>query len=208
MSVSSQRISPTTTQPPQTKNLPSNQEKPKAGASWKAAEQHVLPYNRLWIVVPGLMACVSLAALDQTIVATALPTIVEELGEGKNYSWVGSAYMLTSCAFSPSYGKLSDLVGRKPVFFSCLLIFILGSALCGAAPNLTWLIICRSVQGIGAGGINQLVQITISDIVSLQECEIFSLLCIAFINILTFQKSWQICRLGKRDVGFFKVDVS
>ncbi|KAN0140986.1 MFS general substrate transporter [Lactarius tabidus] len=156
-------------QPPQSKNPPSHQEKLKAGDSWKAAEQHVLPYNRLWIVVSGLMACISLAALDQTIVATALPTIVEELGEGKNYSWVGSAYMLTSCAFAPLYGKLSDLVGRKPVFFSCLLIFLLGSALCGAAPNLTWLIICRSVQGIGAGGLNQLVLITISDIVSLQD---------------------------------------
>lgn len=68
MSVSSQAISPTTTQPPQAKNLPSNQEKAKAGASWKAGEQHVLPYNRLWIVVSGLFACVSLAALDQVFI--------------------------------------------------------------------------------------------------------------------------------------------
>ena len=70
MSVSSQPIGPTTTQPPQAKNLLSNhQEKAKAGASWKAAEQHVLPYNRLWIVVSGLFACVSLAALDQVFIS-------------------------------------------------------------------------------------------------------------------------------------------
>ncbi|KAF8265935.1 major facilitator superfamily domain-containing protein [Lactarius quietus] len=140
------------TQPSQGRNPLSHQEKPKAGASWKAAERHVLPYNRLGIVVPGLMACISLTALDQTIVAIALPTIVEELGEGKNYSWVGSAYLLASCAISPLCGKLSDLIGRKPVLYSSIFIFILGSALC-----------------VGSGGIIQLVLITISDIVSLES---------------------------------------
>ncbi|KAH9030951.1 MFS general substrate transporter [Lactarius hengduanensis] len=169
MSVSSQHISPTTTQPSHDRDLQSSQEKPKAGASWKATEQHVLPYNRLGIVFSGLMACIFLAALDQTIVATALPTIVEHLGEGKNYSWVGSAYLLAASALSPLYGKLSDLIGRKPVLYSAILIFLLGSALCGAAQSLTWLIVCRAIQGIGGGGIIQLVQITISDIVSLQD---------------------------------------
>ncbi|KAH9071142.1 MFS general substrate transporter [Lactarius deliciosus] len=169
MSVSSQHISPTTTQPSHDRDLQSIQEKPKAGASWKATERHVLPYNRLGIVFSGLMACVFLAALDQTIVATALPTIVGHLGEGKNYSWVGSAYLLAASALSPLYGKLSDLIGRKPVLYSSILIFLLGSALCGAAQSLTWLIICRAVQGIGGGGIIQLVLITISDIVSLQD---------------------------------------
>jgi EmrB/QacA subfamily drug resistance transporter len=115
------------------------------------------------------MACVFLAALDQTIVATALPTIVEHLGGGKNYSWVGSAYLLAASALAPLYGKLSDLIGRKPVLYSAIFIFLLGSGLCGAAQNLTWLIICRAVQGIGGGGILQLVQITMSDIVSLQD---------------------------------------
>jgi len=89
MSVSSPHINPAATQPSNDINIRSTQEKPKAGASWKAAEQHVLPYNRLGIVIPGLMACISLTALDQTIVAISLPTIVNELGEGKNYSWVG-----------------------------------------------------------------------------------------------------------------------
>lgn len=143
--------------------------KRKAGASWKANEEHVLPKNRLWIVFLGLMACTFLAALDQTIVATALPTIVERLGGGKNYSWVGSAYLLAAAALAPLYGKLSDLTGRKPVLYSSIGIFLVGSALCGAAQNMTWLIVCRAVQGIGGGGIIQLVQITISDIVSLED---------------------------------------
>ncbi|KAH7889438.1 major facilitator superfamily domain-containing protein [Phlebopus sp. FC_14] len=143
--------------------------KEKPGASWKKDEEHVLPKNRLGIVFFGLMCCIFLSALDQTIVATALPTIVAELGGGKNYSWVGSAYMLAAASLGPLYGKLSNLFGRKPILYGCIAIFLIGSALCGAAQNMTWLIVCRAVQGIGGGGIIQLVQITISDIVSLQE---------------------------------------
>lgn len=143
--------------------------KAKPGAAWKANEQHVLPQNRLVIVFIGLMMCTFLAALDQTIVATALPTIVEQLQGGKNYSWVGSAYLLGAATLSPLYGKLSDVTGRKPLLFSVVLIFLVSSALCGAAQNMTWLIVCRAIQGIGGGGIFQLVQITISDIVSLEE---------------------------------------
>ncbi|KAK0239988.1 major facilitator superfamily domain-containing protein [Armillaria nabsnona] len=147
--------------------LPTKKAKP--GESWKGQETQVLPQNRLPIVFLGFMACVFLAAMDQTIVATALPTIVEELGDGNNYSWVGSSYLLAAATLSPLYGKLSDLIGRKPILYSSILIFLIGSALCGAAQNLTWLIICRAVQGIGGGGIMQLVNITISDIVPLQE---------------------------------------
>jgi EmrB/QacA subfamily drug resistance transporter len=115
------------------------------------------------------MCCVFLAALDQTIVATALPTIVEHLGGGKNYSWVGSSYLLAASALAPLYGKLSDLIGRKPVLYFAIVSFLLGSALCGAAQSLTWLIICRAVQGIGGGGLIQIVQVIISDIVSLHD---------------------------------------
>ncbi|KAI0798031.1 MFS general substrate transporter [Abortiporus biennis] len=139
------------------------------GAHWKDNEQHVLPKNRLGIVFLGLMACTFLAALDQTIVATALPTIVAKLGGGKEYSWVGSAYLLAASALSTVVGKLSDLIGRKPILYTCIMIFLIGSALCGAAQNMTWLVICRAVQGLGGGGIIQMVQITISDIVSLQD---------------------------------------
>lgn len=148
---------------------PVKEAKERPGASWKKDEEHVVPKNRLGIVFFGLMCTVFLAALDQTIVATALPTIVADLGGGNNYSWVGSAYMLASASLGPLYGKLSNIVGRKPILYGSIIIFLIGSALCGAAQNMTWLIVCRAVQGIGGGGIIQLVQITISDIVSLQD---------------------------------------
>lgn len=79
------------------------------------------------------------------------------------------AYLLGAATLSPLYGKLSDAVGRKPCLFASISLFLVASALCGAAQNMTWLIVCRAVQGIGGGGIIQLVQITISDIVSLEE---------------------------------------
>ncbi|OCH95564.1 MFS general substrate transporter [Obba rivulosa] len=145
------------------------EQKLKPGQAWKQGEEHVLPKNNMPIVFCGLMACTFLAALDQTIVATALPTIVEKLGGGKEYSWVGSAYLLAAATLSPIYGKLSDITGRKPILYASILVFLIGSALCGAAQNMTWLVVCRAVQGIGGGGIIQLVQITISDIVALKD---------------------------------------
>ncbi|KAG2157288.1 major facilitator superfamily domain-containing protein [Suillus clintonianus] len=147
---------------------PVKEAKEGTGTSWQK-EEHVVPKNRMGLVFFGLMCSTFLAALDQTIVATALPTIVAELGGGKNYSWVGSSYMLASASLGPLYGKLSNIVGRKPMLYGCIIIFLIGSALCGAAQTMTWLIVCRAIQGIGGGGIIQLVQITISDIVTLQE---------------------------------------
>ncbi|EMD38555.1 hypothetical protein CERSUDRAFT_135443 [Gelatoporia subvermispora B] len=147
----------------------SAEHKLKPGQAWKQGEEHVLPKNNMPVVFCGLMACTFLAALDQTIVATALPTIVEKLGGGKEYSWVGSAYLLAAATLSPVYGKLSDIIGRKPILYTSIAIFLIGSALCGAAQNMTWLVVCRAVQGIGGGGIIQLVQITISDIVALKD---------------------------------------
>lgn len=143
--------------------------KERPGASWKKVEEHIIPKNRLGIVFIGWMCTIFLVAIDQTVVATALPTIVADLGGGKNYSWVGSAYMLACSSLSPLYGKLSDILGRKPMLYGCILVFLMGSALCGAAQNMTWLIASRTVQGVGGGGIFQLVQITISDIVPLEE---------------------------------------
>ncbi|KAI9574223.1 MFS general substrate transporter [Boletus coccyginus] len=144
-------------------------EKEKPGASWKDKEEHVVPKNRLTIVFLGLMCTVFLAALDQTIVATALPTIVAELGGGSSYSWVGSAYLLSAGALGPLYGKLSNMFGRKPILYSSIIFFLFGSAMCGAAQSMIWLIASRAIQGIGGGGIIQLVVITISDIVPLKD---------------------------------------
>ncbi|EJU00412.1 MFS amino acid permease [Dacryopinax primogenitus] len=144
-------------------------EKPQPGEHWKNQEVHEIPHNNMLLVFPGLMLSVFLAALDQTIVATALPTIVSELGGADQYEWVGTAYLLTATCVAPLYGKLADLIGRKPTLYFSIVVFLLGSALCGAAQNFIWLAACRGLQGIGGGGIMQLVQITISDITSLEE---------------------------------------
>ncbi|KAK7053805.1 membrane transporter [Favolaschia claudopus] len=132
-------------------------------------DEQILPHNNLLVVFFALMLTAFLAALDQTIVATALPTIVEELGGGKNYSWVGSAYLIVGASLCPAYGKLSDVFGRKAILYPSMIIFLVGSALCGAAKSMTWLILARALQGVGGSGITQLVNIVIGDIVSLED---------------------------------------
>ncbi|KAF9075160.1 MFS amino acid permease [Rhodocollybia butyracea] len=144
----------------------------KDHGQWSKNETQVLPHNRLPIVFFAFMCTIFLAAMDQTIVATALPTIVKDLGGGADYSWVGSAYLLAAATLGPLYGKLSDITGRKPILYGCIAIFLIGSALCGAAQSMVWLVVCRAVQGIGGGGISYhsfQVNITISDIVPLKD---------------------------------------
>ncbi|WP_226936197.1 MDR family MFS transporter [Janthinobacterium sp. GW458P] len=113
----------------------------------------------------GLMAVLGLGALDQSIVATALPRIVDDLGGMAHLSWVVTAYVLASTATMPLYGKLADQYGRRPMIFTALLTFLLGSVLCGLAQNMTELIVFRAIQGLGAGGFMPLAQIIIGDIV-------------------------------------------
>ncbi|MEG0882293.1 MAG: MDR family MFS transporter [Janthinobacterium sp.] len=113
----------------------------------------------------GLMAVLGLGALDQSIVATALPRIVDDLGGMAHLSWVVTAYVLASTATMPLYGKLADQYGRRPMIFTALLTFLLGSVLCALAQNMTELIIFRAIQGLGAGGFMPLAQIIIGDIV-------------------------------------------
>ncbi len=123
----------------------------------------------LWIVFGGLMLVMLLAALDQTIVATALPTIVGDLGGLEHISWVTSAYLLAQTAVTPLYGKLGDLYGRKRILQTAVVIFLIGSALCGQAQSMTELIAFRAVQGLGAGGLIVLTQAVIGDIVPPRE---------------------------------------
>jgi EmrB/QacA subfamily drug resistance transporter len=113
----------------------------------------------------GLMIVLGLGAIDQSIVATALPRIVGDLGGVTHLSWVVTAYVLTSTTTMPLYGKLSDQYGRKPLIYAAILIFLLGSVLSGAAQSLLQLIIFRAIQGIGAGGLMPLSQIIIGDLV-------------------------------------------
>ena len=121
---------------------------------------------RTRVIFSGLMLVVLLAALDQTIVATALPTIVGDLGGLDRLAWVTSAFLLAQTAATPIYGKLGDLYGRKRVLQSAIVLFLLGSALCGQAANMTELIAFRAVQGLGAGGLIVLAQASIGDVVS------------------------------------------
>src|SRR5690242_20344627 len=121
--------------------------------------------RQLRLVFAGLMMALLLAALDQTIVATALPRIVGELHGLQHMSWVVTAYLLASTIGLPLYGKLGDLLGRKSVFQFAIAVFLIGSALAGRAQSMDQLIAFRAVQGIGAGGLMIGVQAIIADIV-------------------------------------------
>ncbi len=128
-----------------------------------------LSHRQILIVFSGLMMGMLLAALDQTIVATALPTIVGELSGLEHLAWVITAYMLASTSSVPIYGKLSDLYGRKFLFQLSIAVFIAGSLLSGLAQSMTALIVFRGVQGLGAGGIMALSQAIIGDIIAPRE---------------------------------------
>ncbi|MBC7462765.1 MAG: MFS transporter [Actinobacteria bacterium] len=121
------------------------------------------------IILSGLMTGLLLAALDQTIVSTALKTIVIDLHGLKEYTWVVTAYLLTSTASTPLYGKISDLYGRRVVFQFAIVTFLIGSLLAGAAQNMSQLIATRALQGLGAGGLMALTFVIIGDIVPPRE---------------------------------------
>jgi MFS family permease len=120
-------------------------------------------------ILYGLMLGMFLSALNQTIVATALPTIGREFGDFENLSWVIIAYLLSSTVVSPLYGKLSDIHGRRGMMLLAIGLFVAGSALCAAAPNMAILIAGRTLQGIGGGGIVPLTQTTIADMITPRE---------------------------------------
>jgi len=121
--------------------------------------------GRILAIYSGLMVALFLAALDQTIVATALPRIVTDLGGISQYSWVFTAYMLASTVTVPLYGKIGDVYGRKRLMLFAVVVFIIGSALCGIAQNMTELVIFRAIQGLGAGGLIPLAMAVIGAIV-------------------------------------------
>jgi EmrB/QacA subfamily drug resistance transporter len=126
-------------------------------------------HRQIMVVLGGLMTGMLLAALDQTIVATALPTIVGDLGGLNHLSWVVTAYLLTSTVTTPLYGKISDLYGRRPVFQFAIVVFLIGSALSGLSQNMAELIAFRGIQGLGAGGLMTLAMTIIGDVVPPRE---------------------------------------
>jgi EmrB/QacA subfamily drug resistance transporter len=128
-----------------------------------------LDHRRVLVAFSGLLLVLLLAALDSTIVATALPTIVGELGGVSQLSWVVTAYLLAQTVATPLYGKLGDLHGRKRILQGAIVLFLIGSALCGQSRNLWQLIAFRGVQGLGGGGLVVTTQALVGDIVSPRE---------------------------------------
>ncbi len=125
--------------------------------------------RRLWIVLGALMLATALSAIDGTIVTTALPTIVGELKGVDSFAWVGSAYVLASTISTPLLGKLGDLYGRKRVMLAIIVLFVVGSLLCGLSRSMPQLIAARAVQGLGGGGIQALTFAILGDLVSPRE---------------------------------------
>lgn len=125
--------------------------------------------RRVVLITLGVMMSLFMASMESTVIATAMPTIVAQLGGIESYSWVFAIYMLTSTTAGPIFGKLSDIYGRRPVYMAAIALFSLGSLLCGVAPSMGTLIAARAVQGIGAGGLMPLAFIIVGDIFTLEQ---------------------------------------
>lgn len=126
-------------------------------------------HDKVLVIFGGLLLVMLLAALDSTIVATALPTIVNELGGLSHLSWVVTAYLLAQTIVTPIYGKLGDLYGRKRVLQFAIVLFLIGSALCGLSQTMTHLILFRAIQGFGGGGLMVTTQAVVADIIPARE---------------------------------------
>ena len=134
-------------------------------ATQNPAAPAALSHRQILIAFSGLVLAMLLAALDSTIVSTALPTIVSELGGLEHLAWVVTGYLLAQTIVTPVYGKLGDLYGRKIVMQSAIVFFLVGSALCGLSQNMTQLIVFRAIQGLGGGGLVVTTQAVVGDIV-------------------------------------------
>ena len=145
-------------------NTPKPGQAPAAGAP-----QPIMDAKEVRAVIAGLMVVMLLAALDQTIVSTAMPTIGRELGDVEHLPWMVTAYLLSSTVVTPLYGKLADIIGRRTTLLMAIGVFLAGSLLCSLSPNMFFLIGARAVQGLGGGGLMSLVQTVISDIVTPKE---------------------------------------
>src|SRR5216684_6865056 len=129
------------------------EKRPDSPPSGPQPGRWVLSHGEIRTIVLGLTLAMFLAALNQTIVATALPTIGRDLHDFEMLPWVVTAYLLTSTAVAPLYGKLSDIHGRRAMMLAGIGIFIAGSAVCALAPNMLTLVLGRGLQGLGGGGI-------------------------------------------------------
>ncbi len=142
---------------------------PPAAPAADAAPAIQLSHRQILMVFSGLMLGMFLAALDQTIVGTALPTIVNSLHGLNHLSWVVTAYLLTSTISTPLYGKLSDQFGRRGIFQFAIVVFLIGSVLAGMSQDMLQLVLFRGIQGLGAGGLMAMAMTIIADVVSPRE---------------------------------------
>ncbi|OQE39080.1 hypothetical protein PENCOP_c007G03307 [Penicillium coprophilum] len=124
---------------------------------------------QFWAIIFSLCVTGLLGALENTVVSTAMPTIVDDLNIGDNYIWITNAFFLTSAAVQPLFGQLANVFGRRWLAIVIVAVFTLGSGICGGANSANMLIIGRAVQGIGSGGINMIVDVIVSDLVPLRE---------------------------------------
>jgi EmrB/QacA subfamily drug resistance transporter len=138
-------------------------------AEHEALEHKALPHAEIRTIVIGIMLAMFLGALDQTIVATALPTIGVHFGNLGELSWVVTAYLLTGTTVTPLYGKLSDIHGRRVMMMIAIGLFVAGSVACALAPSMTALVLGRALQGLGGGGLMALAQTIIADVISPRE---------------------------------------
>src|SRR3974390_1261645 len=145
----------------------STRSRPRTGKG--ELESRRLSHSEVRSIVLGIMLAMFLGALDQTIVATALPTIGRHFSNLGDLSWVVTAYLLTGTAVTPLYGKLSDIHGRRVMMLIAIALFVLGSLVCALAPSMTVLVLGRAAQGSGGGGLMALAQTIIGDIVSPRE---------------------------------------
>jgi fucose permease len=134
-----------------------------------AAPEETRTTLETFVIMASLCASVFLAALDTTIITTALPTISEYFQSDAGYTWIGSAYLLANAASTPSWGKFSDIWGRKPVLLLAAAVFFVGSLLAGVSVSIGMLIAARAIQGIGGGGLIILSNICISDLFSMRN---------------------------------------
>src|SRR5262247_128096 len=141
--------------------------KPKAVESARSRPaEKAFSHTEVRAIVVGLMLAMFLAALNQTIVATAMPTIGRQFDDFENLSWIVTAYLLTSTAVAPLYGKLSDMYGRRAVMLAGIGVFVLGSAVCALAPSMVLLVLGRGLQGLGGGGILPVAQSILADVIA------------------------------------------
>jgi EmrB/QacA subfamily drug resistance transporter len=149
---------------------PIDTDDPGATLIAEGAPEHDLLHGRSMPLVMGsLMLTLFLAALDQTVVGTALPSITSDFNSLNELAWVVTAYLLTATASTPLWGKFSDLYGRKPMLQLAIVIFLIGSVIAAMAPSMSWLIAGRGVQGLGGGGLMVLVLAVVADVVPPQE---------------------------------------